>query len=145
MSFLSNFHHFLNFQICLRDGKLRFIFRIHDFHRKIWCGTRISLYFIEKELICEDRDFELIEMSIEPYGLLIFPLEIEHVIDEKSPLWSFRPLDILQSRLVLQLSAYLQRKFVPILLIYSSKFYNYNVTIIIGYKHLKLILNSVYT
>lgn len=77
---------------------MRFIFRIHDFHRKIWCGTQISLYFIDKELMSENAEYEIIQMPIEPHGLLIFPLEIEHVINEKSPLWCFRPFDILQSR-----------------------------------------------
>lgn len=71
---------------------------MHDFHRKIWCGTSISLYFVDKELIFPHQELELIQMPIEPHGLLIFPLEIEHIIDEKSPLWTFRPLDILQSR-----------------------------------------------
>ncbi|CAH1163836.1 unnamed protein product [Phaedon cochleariae] len=84
--------------ICMRDGKLRFIFRIHDFKRKIWCGTNISLYFMDKEQIYPNTEFEMIQMEIEPHGLLIFPLQIEHVIDEYSPLWTFRPLDILQSR-----------------------------------------------
>ncbi|XP_060527542.1 ATP-sensitive inward rectifier potassium channel 11-like isoform X2 [Cylas formicarius] len=84
--------------ICLRDGKLRFVFRIHDFSRKIWCGTNISLYFIDKESDHVDAEFEMQQMAIEPHGLLIFPLEIEHVIDEDSPLWKFRPLEILQAR-----------------------------------------------
>lgn len=87
----------LLFQICLRDGKLRFVFRIHDFHKRIWCATNISLYFMDKEQMY-NTEFEMVQMVIEPHGLLIFPLEIEHVIDENSPLWTFRPLDILQSR-----------------------------------------------
>ncbi|KAL1502010.1 hypothetical protein ABEB36_007223 [Hypothenemus hampei] len=84
--------------VCLRNGKLCFIFRIHDFSRKIWCGTNISLYYIDKEQNNLDEDFEMVEMSIEPHGLLIFPLEIEHVIDEESPLWKFRPLEFLHAR-----------------------------------------------
>ncbi|KAJ8962834.1 hypothetical protein NQ318_001234, partial [Aromia moschata] len=84
--------------ICLRDGKLRFVFRIHDFHSKIWCGTNISLFYMDKEQGLRDSDFEMVQMEIEHHGLLIFPLEIEHVIDENSPLWTFRPLDILQAR-----------------------------------------------
>ncbi|CAG9863185.1 unnamed protein product [Phyllotreta striolata] len=84
--------------ICIRDGKLRFVFRINDFKKKIWCSTYISLYFIDKELVYPNEEYDMIQMKIEPHGLLIFPLEIEHVIDEESPLWSFRPLDILQSR-----------------------------------------------
>nr|XP_023024570.1 G protein-activated inward rectifier potassium channel 1-like [Leptinotarsa decemlineata] len=83
--------------ICMRDDKLRFIFRIHDFNRKISCGTNISLYFIDKEQV-PNTEFEMIQMKIEPHGLCIFPLEIEHIIDETSPLWTFRPLDFLQSR-----------------------------------------------
>lgn len=43
-------------------------------------------------------DFEMVEMSIEPHGLLIFPIEITHVIDENSPLWRFRPLEFLHAR-----------------------------------------------
>ncbi|XP_072387300.1 inward rectifier potassium channel 2-like [Diabrotica undecimpunctata] len=84
--------------ICMRDGKLRFIFRINDFTKKIWCGTNISLYFMDKESIYPNTEFEIIQMEVEPHGLLIFPLEIEHVINETSPLWTFRPLDILESR-----------------------------------------------
>ncbi|XP_066152318.1 G protein-activated inward rectifier potassium channel 4-like isoform X1 [Euwallacea fornicatus] len=84
--------------VCLRDGKMCFIFRIHDFSRKIWCGTHISLYYIDKEQDKLDEDFEMVEMMIEPHGLLIFPLEIEHVIDEGSPLWKFRPLEFLHTR-----------------------------------------------
>ncbi|KAJ8916330.1 hypothetical protein NQ315_005025 [Exocentrus adspersus] len=77
--------------ICLRDGYTISI-------KKIWCGTNISLYFVEKEHTYPDSEFEIVQMTIEPHGLLIFPLEIEHIIDENSPLWTFRPLDILQSR-----------------------------------------------
>ncbi|KAF7277858.1 G protein-activated inward rectifier potassium channel 3-like [Rhynchophorus ferrugineus] len=84
--------------VCMRDGKLCFIFRIHDFSKKIWCGTNISLYFIDKEQTDIDGDFEMQKMTIEPHGLLIFPLEIEHVIDENSPLWKFRPLEFLHGR-----------------------------------------------
>ncbi|XP_050311844.1 G protein-activated inward rectifier potassium channel 2-like isoform X2 [Anthonomus grandis grandis] len=84
--------------VCLRDGKLCFIFRIHDFSRKIWCGTNISLYYLDKEQNSLEEDFEMIKMTTEPHGLLIFPLEIEHVIDEDSPLWKFRPLEFLHSR-----------------------------------------------
>lgn len=84
--------------VCLRDGKLCFIFRIHDFSKKIWCGTNISLYFIDKEQTDLDGDFEMQQMTIEPHGLLIFPLEIEHVIEENSPLWKFRPFEFLHGR-----------------------------------------------
>ncbi|KAG5872568.1 hypothetical protein JTB14_033985 [Gonioctena quinquepunctata] len=87
-----------NAVICIRDGKLCFIFRIHDFNSRIWCGTNITLYFVDKEQISPYPELEMVQMEIKPHGLLIFPLEIEHVIDEKSPLWTFRPLDILQSR-----------------------------------------------
>nr|AEE63119.1 unknown [Dendroctonus ponderosae] len=84
--------------VCLRDGKLCFIFRIHDFSRKIWCGTNISLYYIDKEQNHLDEDFEMQKMTIEPHGLLLFPLEIEHVIDEDSPLYKFRPFEVLHTR-----------------------------------------------
>ncbi|KAJ8983380.1 hypothetical protein NQ317_010473 [Molorchus minor] len=80
--------------ICLRDGKLCFMFRINDFSSKIWCGTNLSLYFMDKE----QNRLEMVQMEIEPHGLLIFPLEIEHIIDEASPLWTFRPFDVLQAR-----------------------------------------------
>ncbi|ENN83401.1 hypothetical protein YQE_00240, partial [Dendroctonus ponderosae] len=85
-------------EVCLRDGKLCFIFRIHDFSRKIWCGTNISLYYIDKEQNHLDEDFEMQKMTIEPHGLLLFPLEIEHVIDEDSPLYKFRPFEVLHTR-----------------------------------------------
>lgn len=84
--------------VCLRNGKLCFIFRIHDFSRRIWCGTNISLYFIDKEQTNLDADFEMQQMTIEPHGLLIFPLQITHVIDEDSPLWKFRPMEFLHTR-----------------------------------------------
>lgn len=79
------------FQVCLRDGKLCFIFRINDFTSKIWCGTTIYLYFIDKD---ENKSFALKQMKVQPYGLLIFPLEIVHTIDEDSPLWEFSPEDL---------------------------------------------------
>ncbi|XP_019865939.1 G protein-activated inward rectifier potassium channel 2-like [Aethina tumida] len=77
--------------VCLRDGKLCFIFRINDFTSKIWCGTTIYLYFIDKD---ENKSFALKQMKVQPYGLLIFPLEIVHTIDEDSPLWEFSPEDL---------------------------------------------------
>ncbi|CAG9764520.1 unnamed protein product [Ceutorhynchus assimilis] len=87
-----------NAVVCLRDGKLCFIFRIHDFSKKIWCGTNISLYYVNKEQNDLDEDFEMREMTTQPHGLLIFPVEIEHVIDEDSPLWKFRPFEFLHAR-----------------------------------------------
>lgn len=68
--------------IMLRDGKMRFIFRIYDSTGKVWCGTKIYLYYIDKE-----NGFHKQLMKIQPHGFLIFPLEIEHVIDDQSPLW----------------------------------------------------------
>lgn len=53
---------------------------------------------MDMEPLYPNAEFEMFQMQIEPHGLLIFPVQIEHVIDENSPLWSFRPLDILQSR-----------------------------------------------
>lgn len=81
---------------------MRLIFRLNDPSGKIWCNTSISVYFIDKSACLNNNasasDFVLKRMKVQPHGLLIFPLEIEHIIDEHSPLWEVEAGDMLQTR-----------------------------------------------
>lgn len=80
----------------MRDGNLCFIFRIVDVSDKVSVGTRIAIYLVGGD--GEEDLFSLKEMKVEPFGCLIFPLEIVHIINEKSPLWDLTPHFLLAKR-----------------------------------------------
>jgi potassium inwardly-rectifying channel subfamily J len=81
--------------ICLRDGELCFVFRITDLTGKISIGTKITMYFVDKQVKSITNSFDMKQMNVQPHGFLIFPIEIIHVIDSQSPLWKIPPHELL--------------------------------------------------
>ncbi|XP_044264112.1 inward rectifier potassium channel irk-1-like [Tribolium madens] len=77
--------------VAQRDGEMCLIIRIIDLTEKISIGTNVTMYFINKS----QDPIQIKQIKIQPFGCLIFPIEIIHVIDSQSPLWDISPLELL--------------------------------------------------
>lgn len=93
---------FLNkvFQICQRDGKLCFVFRVRDRVGKHRVATKIRAYYVKKYY---NEGGEVVPGYFEPlklnhYFLVIWPVEIVHEITSASPLWDVSPEDLVKDR-----------------------------------------------
>ncbi|KAL1502019.1 hypothetical protein ABEB36_007232 [Hypothenemus hampei] len=81
--------------ICQRDGELCLIFRVRDYDMRYECHTKIVAYLAEER----GGELSLKTLKLEPTGILIWPVEVIHKIDETSPFWDFSAKDLILKRL----------------------------------------------
>lgn len=77
-----------------------FIFRVRDKNGKHRVGTNIKAYYIKKTFN-ENNELILgnfVQLKLNHYCLLIWPLEIVHEITSESPLWNVSAEDLIADR-----------------------------------------------
>ncbi|XP_048519159.1 inward rectifier potassium channel 2 isoform X1 [Dendroctonus ponderosae] len=77
--------------ICQRDGELCLIFRVRDYDMRYECHTNIVAYLAEERA----GELSLRALKLEKPGILIWPVEVIHKIDESSPLWDLSAKDLI--------------------------------------------------
>ncbi|XP_017777629.1 PREDICTED: G protein-activated inward rectifier potassium channel 3-like isoform X2 [Nicrophorus vespilloides] len=77
--------------INLRDGELCLIFRIRDDNMRYAIGTTINAYLVQSRV---EEPF-LKSVTLEPFGLLLWPLEIVHKITPSSPFWDLSAKELI--------------------------------------------------
>ncbi|GJQ78531.1 hypothetical protein Trydic_g11645 [Trypoxylus dichotomus] len=82
--------------ISRRDGDLCLIFRVRDEDSRHAIGTTITAYILRKDR--ETGEPYLENIPLEPYGFLIWPLEIVHKITPTSPLWDVSSYNLLSDK-----------------------------------------------
>ncbi|XP_066152029.1 ATP-sensitive inward rectifier potassium channel 11-like [Euwallacea fornicatus] len=80
--------------ICQRDGELCLIFRVRDYDMRYECHTNIVAYLAEEKA----GELSLKTLKLERTGILIWPVEVVHRIDESSPFWDLSAKDLLLRR-----------------------------------------------
>ncbi|XP_050307425.1 ATP-sensitive inward rectifier potassium channel 11-like isoform X2 [Anthonomus grandis grandis] len=80
--------------ICQRDGHLCLIFRIRDYDLRYRCHTKIVAYVAEEK----GGELTLKVLKVNPPGILIWPLDVIHKIDESSPFWDLSAKDLIMQR-----------------------------------------------
>lgn len=60
------------------------------------CHTNIVAYLVEEKL----GELSLKTLKLEKPGILIWPVEVVHRIDEKSPFWDLSAKDLILKRFV---------------------------------------------
>ncbi|KAJ8963563.1 hypothetical protein NQ314_005548 [Rhamnusium bicolor] len=80
--------------ICQRDGELCLIFRVRDSANKYECLTQMSAYLVQKR----KGELFLKSIKLEPVGILIWPVEVVHRINEYSPFWDLSAKDLIIKR-----------------------------------------------
>ncbi|CAH0551332.1 unnamed protein product [Brassicogethes aeneus] len=81
-----------------RDGNLCLIFRIRDSGGRYGCLTKVSAYLVQKKRESLADDVALKSIKLEAFGILIWPVEVVHVIDETSPFWDLSAKDLIVKR-----------------------------------------------
>ncbi|XP_015837662.1 inward rectifier potassium channel irk-1 isoform X1 [Tribolium castaneum] len=86
--------------ICLRNGALCLIFRINDSTGKHWIGSQVNLFLITQKVTNNGELLPnfIVELKLQPYGVLFWPTEIVHEISSESPLWNTSAQDILLNK-----------------------------------------------
>ncbi|XP_077296528.1 uncharacterized protein LOC143918454 [Arctopsyche grandis] len=84
-----------NSVVCLRDGKLCLVFRVWDCLRKHVAGTQIKGWFIKHTVASGPL---ILPISFGKSPFLLWPTTIQHVIDEKSPLYDISAKDLLDKK-----------------------------------------------
>ncbi|KRT86729.1 hypothetical protein AMK59_2176 [Oryctes borbonicus] len=82
--------------ISRRDGDLCLIFRVRDEDSRHAIGTIITAYILREDR--ESRGPYLENIPLEPYGFLIWPLEVIHKITPASPLWDVSSYNLLSAK-----------------------------------------------
>ncbi|XP_030762646.1 G protein-activated inward rectifier potassium channel 3-like [Sitophilus oryzae] len=80
--------------ICQRDGCLCLIFRVRDCDRRYECHTKIAAFVAVRGPTAP----KLQELKLEPPGILLWPLDVRHKIDSKSPFWDLSAKDLIFKR-----------------------------------------------
>ncbi|CAG9764532.1 unnamed protein product [Ceutorhynchus assimilis] len=80
--------------ICQRDGELCLIFRVRDYDMRYECHTKIVAYLVKER----GGELSLKVLKLEPTGILIWPVEVIHKIDETSPFWDLSAKDLILKR-----------------------------------------------
>lgn len=70
------------------------MFRVRDNGYRHIIGTSITAHLVQ---FC-DEELALKTVPLEPYGLLIWPLEIVHKITPSSPFWNLSAKDLITKR-----------------------------------------------
>lgn len=71
------------------------MFRVRDNNKHV-IGTNITAHLVEHR----DGEPHLRTITLESYGLLIWPLEIVHRITSESPFWNLSAKDLITKRYV---------------------------------------------
>ncbi|XP_022911945.2 G protein-activated inward rectifier potassium channel 3-like isoform X1 [Onthophagus taurus] len=82
--------------VCRRDGHLCLIFRVHDEECRHAISTSITAYILKKDGETGEPYLEV--LNLEPYGFLIWPLEVVHRITSKSPLWDISSYNLISDK-----------------------------------------------
>ncbi|XP_058122377.1 G protein-activated inward rectifier potassium channel 4-like [Anopheles ziemanni] len=86
--------------VCLRDGKLCFVFRICDRRWQHAIETKVSAVLLESRRTAEGEEIEKHEsyLKLENDGrlILLWPVTVCHVIDSESPLYGVSAADLLE-------------------------------------------------
>ncbi|XP_023310516.1 G protein-activated inward rectifier potassium channel 4 [Anoplophora glabripennis] len=77
-----------------RDGEMCLIFRVRDSANKYECLTTMSAYLVQKKR----GELFLKSIKLEPAGILIWPVEIVHRINDNSPFWDLSAKDLILKR-----------------------------------------------
>ncbi|XP_044263509.1 G protein-activated inward rectifier potassium channel 4-like [Tribolium madens] len=77
--------------ICQRDGQFCLIFRVRDEEKRYQCYNKIKAYVIVRR---ENEPF-LKSIQLNSSGIMIWPIEIIHEINAKSPFWDFSAKDLI--------------------------------------------------
>ncbi|XP_076259692.1 inward rectifier potassium channel irk-1-like [Rhynchophorus ferrugineus] len=87
--------------IAMRNGVLCLIVRINDRGGKHWIGSNICIYLVKEAKTLEGITIPhyVTELTIKPYGMLFWPLDVVHEINNKSPLWHMSAKDIMTTKL----------------------------------------------
>lgn len=73
------------------------MFRVRDNNKHV-IGTNIMVHLVQH---LDDGEPKLKTITLEPYGILIWPLEIVHKITEESPFWNLSAKNLLAKRYVI--------------------------------------------
>lgn len=79
------------------------IFRVRDYDMRYECHTNIVAYLVREKL----GELSLETLKLEKPGILIWPVEVVHRIDEKSPFWDLSAKDLILKRFVSFISSYI--------------------------------------
>lgn len=79
----------------MRDGKLCLVFRVWDCLQKHVAGTQIKGWLIKQTVASGPL---ILPMSFGKSPFLLWPTTIQHVIDEKSPLFDISAKDLLDKK-----------------------------------------------
>lgn len=87
----------LNFQICLRNGKLCLVFRIADRSGKHLIRTKISAYMIKQRFTSEGACLHhyMVPLKLNKVEVFIWPTDVVHEITETSPFWQVSANDLM--------------------------------------------------
>ncbi|KRT84425.1 hypothetical protein AMK59_11, partial [Oryctes borbonicus] len=86
--------------ICRRDGVHCLIFRVRDVYGKYWAKTNIRAVLIRRKNLKEGDTlpYYFENLKLEDAGLLIWPQEVVHKINESSPFWNMCQIELCRSR-----------------------------------------------
>lgn len=84
----------------MRNGVLCLIVRVNDLGGKHWIGSNICIYMVKEATTSEGKTIPhyVTELTIKPYGMLFWPLDIVHEINSKSPFWHMSAKDIMTTK-----------------------------------------------
>ncbi|XP_060527520.1 G protein-activated inward rectifier potassium channel 3-like isoform X2 [Cylas formicarius] len=95
---LRNLHSLVCFSkkavICQRDGALCLIFRVRDCDKRHEAQNKIVAYVVENHA----RELSLKLLTLQPTGILIWPIDVVHKIDRFSPFWDISAKDLMVKR-----------------------------------------------
>ncbi|CAG9767980.1 unnamed protein product [Ceutorhynchus assimilis] len=87
--------------ISMRNGHLCLIMRVNDRDGRHWINTKVNMYLIRDILTKEGellRNY-IIELKIQPVGMLFWPVDVVYKITEDSPLWTISANEMMTKRL----------------------------------------------
>lgn len=76
------------------------MFRVGDLNKSHIVGMQMKALLVKNYTTSEKESLKhyFTDLKLQPYGLLLWPLTIVHVIDESSPLWDISARDLLTKR-----------------------------------------------
>lgn len=79
----------------LRNGKLCLVFRIDDYLNKHAIDTNLMIFLTEEKY---DGEVSLQEIEVTSSGMYLWPTDIVHEINEKSPFWDMTACDFINKK-----------------------------------------------
>ncbi|ELU17004.1 hypothetical protein CAPTEDRAFT_3998 [Capitella teleta] len=94
-----------NATVCKRDGQLYLLFRVGDMRKSHIVEAHVRSIMIKKRVTEEGEVMPLYQQQVSVGGeegedrlFLVWPVIIEHKIDEASPFWDISPEDLLREQ-----------------------------------------------